>query len=185
MEKVILGQGELQAIAKRLGQEISQDYAGKEKPPVLLCVMKGAMNFAADLMKYLTIDVYFDYVQVSSWSGTKSTGEIKMLKDVSVDLKGRDVIVVEDIVDTGLSMHYLYEYLKKNYSPSSLKVCVLFDKPSGRKIEFKADYVGHCLEGNEFLVGYGLDYNGYGRNIPVVFVPSKDEIEAWDKANEN
>lgn len=185
MEKVILGEKEIQAIASRLGERISRDYAHNEKPPVLLCVMNGAMNFAADLMKHITIDVIFDYVQVKSWEGTKSTGKIEMVKDVFVNIADRDVLIVEDIIDSGASMHFLIHYLKEKYQPRSVKVCALFDKPSGRKIQIEADYTGFVLEGNEFLVGYGLDYKGLVRNVPFVYVPSKDEIANWDKETED
>ena len=181
MEKIVLSETEIQGIVTRLGQEISRDYQHEELPPIILCVMKGAMVFCADLIRHIDIDVLVDYIQVKSWSGTKSTGVIHMLKDVTVDLTGRDVIVVEDIVDTGYSMKYLFEYLRNKFQMKSLKVCALLDKPSGRQIEFKADYVGHTLVGNEFLVGYGLDYKGLVRNAPCIYVPSKEEIQCWDK----
>ena len=185
MEKLILSENEIQSLVAKVGGRITADYKGCEKPPVIICVMNGAMAFCADLLKRVDLDVVFDYIQVKSWSGTKSTGQIQMVKDISTDIKGRDVLLVEDIVDTGHSMLYLTKYLQEKYQPKTLKICAFFDKPSGRQVELKAHYVGYELKGNEFLVGYGLDYNGLGRNIPYVFVPSKDQIEAWDKANQD
>ena len=185
MEKTILDKKEIQAIISRLGKEITEDYKNAEKPPVLLCVMKGAMVFCADLMREIKIDIILDYIQVKSWAGTKSTGVINMVKDVSTDLNGRDVLVIEDIVDTGCSMLYLYTYLRKKFNMKSLKVCALLDKPSGREVEIKADYVGYTLSGNEFLVGYGLDYRGLVRNAPCIYVPSQDEIARWDENGED
>ena len=184
MEKVILSSEEISRICERLGKKISEEYAAAKHPPVLLCVMKGALNFTGDLMKHITIDVDFDYVQVQSWSGTKSTGKITMTKEVSTDLNGRDVIIVEDIVDTGLSMHYLLGHLREISKPSSIKVCALFNKSKGRKIPVNVDFIGYELEDDAFLVGYGLDYRGLVRNVPYVFVPSEDQIKHWDELKE-
>lgn len=181
MKKVVLTEKEISSICQKLGETISAQYQSNEKPPVLICVMNGALNFTADLMKHLTIDVAFDYVQVKSWEGTKSTGQIQMAKEVSTPLDGRDVIIVEDIVDTGLSMHYLLNHLKQEFKPKSIRICALFDKPLGRKIPVKVDFVGYRLDHDEFLVGYGLDYKGLVRNVPYVFVPSEEEILHWDE----
>lgn len=181
MEKLILSQQEIEAIAARLGAQISADFSQQEQAPILICVMNGALNFTADLMKHISIDAQFDYVQVKSYEGVKSTGQVNMIKDVSLPLKGKDVIIVEDIVDSGLSMAFLTKYLKETYQPKSVSVCALFDKPQGRVNDVEVRYVGHVLEGNEFLVGYGLDYKNFVRNVPYVYVPSKDEIERWDR----
>ena len=181
MEKLILSQQAIEEIATKLGEEISRDYGNDGEPPVLICVMNGALNFTADLMKHINVDVQFDYVQVKSYQGTKTTGKVDMIKDVSLPIEGKDVIIVEDIVDTGLSMKFLTGYLKQTYHPKNVSVCALFDKPKGRITDVEVRYVGHVLEGNEFLVGYGLDYKGFARNVPYVFIPTKEEIENWDR----
>ena len=180
MGKIILNQQEIQEICKRLGKEISDTLRDEEKVPVFVGVLKGSMNFMMDLIKYIDIPIYTDYIQISSYAGTRSTGRIQLLKDLSFECTGRSVVIIEDVVDTGRSMHYLIQHVK-THSPKKVYVCSLFDKKPARVVEVKVDFVGHELEGNDFLIGYGLDYCELERNIPYVYGASKEDIEKLDK----
>jgi len=151
----------------RLAQEISRDYQGKH--PLLLGILKGSFVFMADLIRHLEIPVEIDFVSLSSYGSKKVTsGEIKVVQGLRSPVKGRDVLVIEDIVDNGLTVGYFLDYLKKR-KPSSLKLCVLFDKPSGRKIPVVIDYRGITVP-NKFVVGYGLDYSERFRHLPDLYV---------------
>lgn len=161
---------ERQDIAKRvseLGKQISNDYKGESV--TLVCTLRGASIFFADLVREIEGDVVIDFIAVSSYgSGTSSSGEVKMIKDLSEPIKDKNVIIVEDIIDTGITLCYLKKLLLAR-SPKSLKVCSLLDKPSRRKVDFKGDYIGFEIE-NEFVVGYGLDYDEKMRNFKDVCV---------------
>lgn len=157
---------------KELGEEISKDYQGKD--PVLICILKGASTFMADLMRAITIPMEIDFMAISSYGASrKSSGVVKIKKDIDVDLEGRDVIVIEDIIDSGLSLKYIKEYLSK-HNPRSVVACVLLDKPSGHKIEVPVEYIGFTVA-DEFVVGYGLDYAQKYRNLPFIGI-LKEEI---------
>lgn len=150
---------------KELAKEIEKDYAGKE----LVCVglLKGSVMFMADLIKAVDLDLRIDFMKVSSYgSGTNSTGVVKILKDVDVDLAGKDVLIVEDIIDTGLTILNVKDFLSKK-NPNSVRVCTLLDKPSRRVVEVKGEYVGFEIP-DEFVVGYGLDLDEKYRNLPFV-----------------
>ena len=127
MKEIVLSQQEISAICKRLGKEITQALASDKEAPVLCCVMNGAVNFMVDLMREIDVPVLFDYVQVSSWEGTSSTGEVKFIKDLSLDITGRTLVIVEDIVDTGLSMHALLEHIHKTRKPKRILVAALLE----------------------------------------------------------
>ena len=161
---------ERQDIAKRvseLGKQISNDYKGESV--TLVCTLRGASIFFADLVREIEGDVVIDFIAVSSYgSGTSSSGEVKMIKDLSEPIKDKNVIIVEDIIDTGITLCYLKKLLLAR-APKSLKVCSLLDKPSSRTVDFKGDYVGFEIE-NEFVVGYGLDYDEKMRNFKDVCV---------------
>lgn len=166
---VLITEDSLQARIKELGEQISHDYAGK--PLLLLGILKGSAVFLADLMRCIDLDVDYDFVAVSSYGGkTKSSGAVRILKDTDAKVDGRDVLIVEDIVDTGwtLRMSYLVENLLAKKA-ASVKICTLLDKPSRRKVDVKIDYCAFPIE-DEFVVGYGLDYDGRFRNLRYVGV---------------
>ena len=159
-----------EVIAKRvkeLGAEITGDYDGKEI--IFLCILKGAFLFMSDLVKEVKCKCAFDFMVVSSYSGgTNSTGQVRILKDLDTSIENKHVIIVEDIIDNGLTLDYLYNYLKRR-KPASLKICVLLDKKFHRKVPLELDYVGFDCP-DEFVLGYGLDYAEFYRNIPFIGV---------------
>ncbi len=165
-EKTLLGAEVIQKRIKELGEAISRDYQGKDV--FLIGVLKGAWVFLADLARHLTVPAAFDFMSVSSYgASTKTSGVVQIIKDLEESIEGRHVLVVEDIVDTGLTLSYLVSMLKTRH-PASLKVCVLLDKPSRRVTQVTLDYVGFEIP-DAFVVGYGLDYAGRYRNVPYVF----------------
>lgn len=167
LEKILLSEEELKTRVRQLGEEISRDYAGRE--PVLVSILRGSYIFMADLSRSLDILCRVDFMSVSSYgAGTTSSGQVNIVKDLSDSIEGRDVIVVEDILDTGNTLHYLFQVLQARH-PASLKLAVLLDKPSRRTKPISADYVGFTVP-DEFVVGYGLDYNEHYRNLPYIGV---------------
>ncbi len=167
---VLVPQEEIKEICRRLGTQISKDYEGKKL--LLVSVLKGAVIFMGDLMREITCDCEIDFLSVSSYSGTKTTGVVKFKKDLDVDPDGRDILVVEDILDSGVTLSYLKKVLMDR-NANSLKVCAFLDKPANRKADIVADYVGKVIP-DEFVVGYGLDYNEKYRNLPYVGVLSPE-----------
>jgi hypoxanthine phosphoribosyltransferase len=160
--KVLLSSDDIQARIKAMGQTIAADYAGKE--PHLVGVLKGACPFMTDLAQAIDLPLTLDYIAVSSYgAATKTSGEVKLIKDLDQGLDGRDLLVVEDIVDTGLTLNYLRGLLKAR-GPRSLKVVTLLSKPSRRLVAVEVDYIGFTIE-DHFVVGYGLDYNERYRNL--------------------
>lgn len=156
---------ELQSRAHALGRQISGDYAGKN--PLLVGVLKGSVHFFADLAKSITVDCAYDFVSASSYEdGTESSGKIVITKDVSLPVEGRDVLVIDDIIDTGLTLQYL-SALFRDRGAASVRLCVLLDKPERRSTDISADYVGFVIP-NRFVVGYGLDYRQMYRNLPYI-----------------
>ncbi len=159
-----------EAISRRvaeLAEEISRDYRGRE--PVLIGVLKGAFIFMADLIRCLKVPCVVDFVRVASYgSGSTSSGNVVIKKDIETDITGKDVLIIEDIVDTGITMRFLVERLKEK-NPRSLKVCAFIDKRARREVEFEADYVGFTME-DGFIVGYGLDFDEKSRFHPEVYV---------------
>lgn len=169
---VLLEEDRIQIRVRELGNSISRDYA--EKNPVLISILKGGVIFLADLMRSITIPVEIDFMSLSSYgNSTSSSGVVKIRKDIDTDIKGRHVIIVEDIVDTGLTLGYLQDYLR-NHQAASVSICTLLDKPKAHKKELKIDYTGFTV-GNEFVVGYGLDYAEHYRNLPYIGI-LKEEI---------
>lgn len=163
--EVLISREKVEERIKELAKEIEKDYAGKE----LVCVglLKGSVMFMADLIKAVDLDLRIDFMKVSSYgSGTNSTGVVKILKDVDVDLAEKDVLIVEDIIDTGLTILNVKDFLSKK-NPNSVRVCTLLDKPSRRVVEVKGEYVGFEIP-DEFVVGYGLDLDEKYRNLPFV-----------------
>ena len=166
IERILIGEEELDARVKEIGAQISRDYKGKE--PVFVGVLKGCFIFMADLMRVVDIDCSMDFMAVSSYNGTSSTGAVKINKDLSADIEGKDVIIVEDILDSGVTLSYLKQYLYGR-RPASIAIATLMDKPARRKADIKPDY--SCFEvPDAFVVGYGLDYNEKYRNLPYIGV---------------
>lgn len=163
--EVLLGEEEVDAKIKALGEQISKDYAGKEVH--LICVLKGSVFFICELAKRITVPVTMDFMSVSSYGkDTKSSGVVKIVKDLDESIKDKEVIVVEDIVDSGNTLSYLLDMLNDR-KPKSLKLCTLLDKPERRVKDVKVDYTGFQIP-DEFVVGYGLDYDQKYRNLPYV-----------------
>ena len=167
--EIILDEETINNRVKELGAQISADY-DKEypgEPVIIICILKGGSIFAADLLKKLTIDARIDFMAVSSYgASTKSMGVVKINKDLDTSIEGKNVLIVEDIIDSGLTLHYLIKSLWGR-EPKSIKVCTLLDKPARRKVEMNADYVGFEVE-NKFIVGYGLDFDEKYRNLPYI-----------------
>ena len=164
IKKILLTECELDNICTRLGQQISMDYEGKNL--LLVSVLKGAVVFMSELMRKITCDCVIDFMSVSSYSGTKTTGVVKFKKDLDINPDGMDILIVEDILDSGITLSYLKKVLLDR-NASSIRICTLLDKPANRKADITADYVGKIIP-DEFVVGYGLDYNEKYRNLPYV-----------------
>lgn len=165
IEKVLISEEELSEIVKDLGKRISEDY--KDKDLLLVSVLKGSVMFMADLMREITIPCNIDFMAVSSYgSGSKSSGVVKIIKDLDKSIEGKDLLIVEDILDSGRTLNYIKTILEAR-GIRSLKICTLFDKPERREVDLFADYIGAKVP-NEFIVGYGLDYDEYYRNLPYI-----------------
>ena len=165
--KVLLSRDAIRERVEAIGKQISGDYAGRE--PHLVGVLKGACTFMTDLARAIEIPITMDFIAVSSYgAATKTSGEVKLVKDLDQGLEGRDLIVIEDIVDTGLTLNYLLNVLRAR-GPRSLKVAALLSKPSRRLVEVQADYVGFTID-DHFVVGYGLDYNERYRSLPDIVI---------------
>lgn len=165
LECVLLKEDEIKAAVKKLGEQLKKEYEGKN--PLLICILRGSIVFFADLIRCIDLPLQIDSMAVSSYgSGTETSGMIKMEKDLRDDVRGRDVIIVEDIVDTGRTLFYLKEDLKKR-GVNSVKLVTLLDKPSRRQTEIEADYACFTIP-DAFVVGYGLDYNEKYRNLPDI-----------------
>lgn len=164
--EVLLSKEQISARIAQLGQELAADYA--DKTPIFVGVLKGAVVFYADLLRAFGAPCQADFLWISSYAGTHSTGNIQVRQDVSSDLTGRHVVIVEDILDTGRSLEFACRHLREK-GAASVKVCTLLDKPAGRlpDVSLQADYVGFSIP-NAFVVGYGLDYNELYRNLPYV-----------------
>lgn len=164
--KPFITEAELDGIVRRLAADISRDY---QDGNLLACpILTGAYMFAADLLRRLTVPCEVSFVRYVSYSGMSSTGEVKCALPFPSDIEGRDVLIVEDVIDTGLSMQHMLAAVKE-LRPRSVKVCALFFKPNAFKGDYKVDYVGRNI-GDEFIVGYGMDYNEQGRTLPEVMV---------------
>ena len=175
MLKVLITEEQIKARVEELGKILSQEYAGKD--PVVVGVLKGVVVFYADMIRQLTVPCQMDFMWISSYSGTTTTNTMEVKRDVSENIKGRHVLILEDIFDTGNSLDFTYKHLMAK-EPASLKICTLLDKPSRRNpdITLKADYVGFEVP-NEFVVGYGLDFNEHYRNLPYVGVLKPEVYE--------
>lgn len=171
VKKILFSEEQILARAKELGAQISADYAGRT--PLLICILRGASIFFAELVKNITIDCNLDFMCLTSYDGTCSTGEIRTLLDVRGSVAGRDVIIVEDIVDTGLTLNTI----KKNFEArgvNTFEICAMLDKPENRKVPISAKYIGFAIK-NEFVIGFGLDYNERYRNLPYIGVYNEEK----------
>lgn len=165
--RVMIPEEEVDAKIAELGKQISEEYAGESVH--LLCILKGSVFFTCELAKRITVPVSLDFMSVSSYGdGTKSSGIVKIAKDLDETIEGKNVIVIEDIIDSGRTLSYLLEVLSKR-KPKSMKLCTLLDKPERRVVDVKVDYTGFAIP-DEFVVGYGLDYAQKYRNLPYIGV---------------
>ena len=173
--KVLVSEEQIKARIKEMGEEISREYEGKD--PVVLGVLKGVVVFYADMIRHITVPCQMDFMCLSSYQGTKSTGNMFVKLDMAVDVEGRHVLILEDIFDTGGSLDYTYKHLMSK-NPASVKICTLLDKPERRRpgITLKPDWIGFTIP-NEFVVGYGLDFNEHYRNLPYVGVLKPEAYE--------
>lgn len=172
IEKVLISENELADIVKRLGKQISEDY--RDKNLLMVSILKGSVIFMADLMRAIDIPCSIDFMAVSTYGDkTKSSGVVRILKDLDQSIEGKDILIVEDILDSGKTLNYIQELLLAR-NPNSIRICTLFDKPERREVDLYAEYIGAQVP-NEFIVGYGLDYAQYYRNVPYVGV-LKEEV---------
>ena len=163
--KVLISKEQIENRVKELAKQIRKDY--KEKSITAICLLKGSLFFTADLTREIGGKIYLEFMQLSSYEGENTTGTIKLKKDIDFsEIKGKDVLIIEDIVDTGITLNYTLEHIKKA-GANSVKVCTLLNKPSRRKIKVPIDYVGFEIE-NQFVLGYGMDYDQLYRNLPYV-----------------
>ncbi len=170
LSTILLTEEQIQKRVKEMGQKISEDYRGKDL--LVVCILKGAVLFYADLCRAIDIPISMDFMAVSSYgSGTRSSGVVRILKDLSSPAEGMDILLVEDILDTGNTLSYLRRTLL-NRAPASLKICTLLDKPERREADVSVDYAGFNIP-DEFVVGYGLDYDEKYRNLPYIGVLDK------------
>ena len=169
--RVLIKHDEIVEMCERIGAEITRDYAGKE--PLIICVLKGSLPFHAELIKHIDLPLEIDFIQASSYNGgTETSGVVTIKKDLDCDIKGRDIILVEDIVDSGYTLSLLTKELSAR-NPNSIRVVSMLDKPSNRRVEFEADYVGKTIE-NLFVIGFGLDLDEKYRNLKDIYVYNED-----------
>ncbi len=172
--EILITEEQIKTRIRELGRQISQDYEGQDL--LLVCVLKGASTFLADLMREITIPHAIDFMAISSYGGsTESSGVVRILKDLDTNIEGRNVLIVEDIIDTGRTLQYITENLKTR-RPKSVRICTLLSKPSRREIDMVLDYVGFEIP-NKFVVGYGLDFAEIYRNLPYIGVLKKEKYD--------
>ena len=173
VREVLLDEKQIKEKVEELGEKLTEEYQGKDL--VVICILKGAMVFMSDLIREIKVPLEIDTMVVSSYgSSTQSSGVVRIIKDLDHSIENRDVLIVEDIIDTGLTLNYLQENLRSR-APRSLKICSFLDKPERRKVEISADYRGYAIP-DKFVVGYGLDYNGKYRNLSYVGVLDPEHI---------
>jgi len=171
IQKILIAEKEINDRVRELGANISQDYRGMN--PVLVCVLRGAIVFICDLIREISIPVTLDFLSISSYSGNKHTGIVRILKDLDENIENKSVILVEDIIDTGLTLNYILKTLKAR-KPANVRVCALLDKKVRRIVDIPIDYRGFEIP-DEFVIGYGMDYRQQYRNLPFIGV-LKEEI---------
>ena len=167
LRNILIRREEINAAVEKLGKQITRDYQGRNL--VMVCILKGAVHFFSDLMREIDLPLNIDFMAVSSYgASTKTSGVVNLVKDLSVDITGMDVLIVEDIVDSGMTLNYLKHYLASR-GAASIKICTLLDKPERRRVDLQADYFCFTIP-DEFVVGYGLDYAEKYRNLPDIGV---------------
>jgi len=170
IDRVLFSPEQIQERVRELGQEIMRDF--RDRDPHLVTIVKGSLPFLADLMRAIDMPLSVDLLGVASYAGTSSSGEVRLTKDLDESIEGRHILVVEDIIDTGLTLSYVLRNLRQR-APASLKVVTFLDKPAGRGTAIEADYVGFTIP-DEFVIGYGLDWNQRYRNLPYVGILKRD-----------
>lgn len=171
IKEILLSEEQIAEITANLGKKLTEDYAGKDV--LLVSILKGAVVFMSDIMRHIDLKCEVDFMVVSSYgSGVKTSGNVKIIKDVDIPLEGKDVIIIEDILDSGLTLNYIINMLKER-NPNSIEICTLLDKPARRQSEVKAKYIGVQIP-DAFVVGYGLDFDEKYRNLPYVGVLHPD-----------
>lgn len=174
VKSVLVSKEELEKRISEIGAEITKEYEGKDL--LMVCILRGSAIFFADLVRKIDIPVKLDFMAISSYgAGSRSSGEVRMIKDLNTKIEGMNVIIVEDIIDSGYTIKYLKNLLLQR-NPASLKICTLLDKPERREVEIEGDYVGFKIP-NAFVIGYGLDYNENYRNIPEVCIIDERAIK--------
>ncbi len=175
IKEVLLSEAQIQAKVQEMAELLSKEYAGKD--PIFVGVLKGVVIFFSDMVRKITTPCEIDFMCISSYGGANSTGNVVVKKDLSVDIAGRHVVILEDIYDTGNSLSFVYDYLMQK-KPASLKICTLLDKPERRKpgVTLVPEYIGFTIP-NEFVVGYGLDFNEHYRNLPYIGVLKPEAYE--------
>lgn len=174
IDHVLLSEAQIAERVKELGARLSEDYEGKDV--ILICILKGAVHFFSDLSRSMTCHLEMDFMSISSYgnSARKTSGIVRIAKDLDTSITGRHVLIVEDIMDSGLTLNHLMNLLKAR-EPASIKVCCLLDKPARRECDIAPDYVGFVIP-DEFVLGYGLDYDAYYRNLPYVGVKKPEAV---------
>ncbi len=165
IKEILINEQQIDAKCKELGEIITKEYQGKK--PILITVLKGAVVFLADIIRYIDLPLEMDFMVISSYgSGTRSPGNIKIVKDIDISLEGKDILIIEDILDSGQTLYHITQMFQSR-NPASIKICTLLDKPCRRKADIKSDYIGFEVP-DEFVVGYGLDYDERFRNLPYI-----------------
>jgi len=177
MKQMVLSEYNLRAIAAEFAHSLSEDLAHEGKTPIFCCVMMGAFCFMSDLMKGIESDIICDYVQPAKGPD----GALILEKDLSHDASGRTIVLIEDIVDTGETLSFLLRHFESKYHPKRVIAVTLIDKTAHRKEKVRLDYVGKRIEDDVYLIGYGINYRGYVRYVPYVYVPEEEETRRWDE----
>ena len=181
--KIYFTEEQLKAKVAELGAQITEDYKDAKEDIYCVGILKGASVFYTDLVRNINLPVHFDFMIASSYgNGTESSGSVKILKDLDYDVEGKHLIIIEDIIDTGITMHYLKQFIKDHYKPKNLYVCVLVKRNNlNLKYSEIADFTGLTTDEQRYIVGFGFDYYGLWRNEPYVFVPSQKDIQEWNR----
>lgn len=174
IQEIIINQDEIARRVEELAGQITRDFTGK--PLTIICLSNGAIIFAADLIRHISIPIQLDSISVSSYRGTESTGQVKLDKGLKLCVKGRNVLIVDDILDTGLTLSKVKDEVKKA-DPEKIFTCVLLNKPARREVDIEADYCGFQIE-DHFVVGYGLDFNEAYRNLPYIAILKKEVYQS-------
>ena len=167
MKEFVMSREEIEEACIRIGTSLNERLKNEERLPVFICVMKGAMNFMSDLIKHIESDILVDYIKISSYEGDKTSGHITLKQDISINLDSRSVVIVEDIIDSGLTLKFLIDKINSTFNVNSLALAVMFDKKCARKHDVKVDFSAFDID-DKFIVGFGLDYEGIYRNLDYI-----------------